>query len=113
MSQENIDANTVDSFGDEWSRFDQSELTGPEYDAIFETYFGIFPFASLPAGAQGFDMGCGSGRWARGVAPRVGQLHCIDPAASALAVARRNLSGMTNVSFHHAGVDRAPLAEAS
>jgi methylase of polypeptide subunit release factors len=33
-------------------------------------------------------MGCGSGRWARFVAPHVGRLHCIDP-SSALAVARQ------------------------
>lgn len=109
----NIDAETVDSFGEEWAHFDQSALTGAEWETMFDTYFGIFPFDSLPEGAEGFDMGCGSGRWARGVAPRVGRLNCIDPAASALAVAERNLAGIGNASFHHAGVDTAPLAAAS
>ncbi|MXO91357.1 class I SAM-dependent methyltransferase [Pontixanthobacter aquaemixtae] len=113
MSETNIDQTTVDSFGEEWSHFDQSELIGDEWEEIFDTYFGIFPFAALPDGATGFDMGCGSGRWARGVAPKVGTLNCIDPAGSALAVAKKNLAGIDNVKFHHAGVDNAPLAPAS
>ncbi len=47
------------------------------------------------------------------VAPRVGKLHCIDPAEKALAVARRALGGSDNVEFHHAGVDAIPLADGS
>ena len=109
----NIDLGTVESFGHEWVGFDQSALTGAEWRAMFDTYFAIFPFDSLPDSAEGFDMGCGSGRWARGVAPRVGQLNCIDPAASALAVAQGNLSGIDNAIFYHASVDTVPLAPES
>ena len=53
-------------------------------------------------------MGCGSGRWAKLLAPRIGHLHCIDPSA-ALDIARRNLAGLKNVSFHSASVDAVPL----
>lgn len=109
----NIDVETVESFGQEWVRFDQSALTGAEWHAMFDTYFAIFPFDSLPDHAEGFDMGCGSGRWARGVAPLVGRLNCIDPAASALAVAQGNLSDVDNAIFHHANVDTVPLAPES
>ena len=101
---QNSDKKTVNSFGDEWSRFDQSELPEAESRAIFQRYFGNFPWDELPADPVGFDMGCGSGRWARWVAPRVGRLHCIDPSV-ALEVARRNLSDITNVEFHSGGVD--------
>ncbi|PJK27661.1 class I SAM-dependent methyltransferase [Minwuia thermotolerans] len=111
--QINIDTETVDSFGAEWAHFDQSGLIGDEWAAMFDTYFDIFPFDSLPEGAEGFDLGCGSGRWARGVAPRVRRLHCIDPAASALEVAKKNLSGIDNVIFHHADVDTLQLAPGS
>lgn len=111
--QSNIDAGTVESFGDEWSRFDQSDLTGPEWDQIFQTYFGIFPWTLVGPGSEGFDMGCGSGRWARGVAPRVGRLHCIDPSAQALGTARRNLEACRNVDFHQASVDAPTLPPAS
>ena len=108
----NSDRSTVDSFGDEWSRFDQAALPEAESLAIFERYFSVFPWGTLPAGAVGFDMGCGSGRWARWVAPRVGTLHCIDP-SGALEVARRNLKGLPNVEFHQGGVDDGCLAPAS
>ena len=50
-------------------------------------------------------MGCGSGCWARWVAPRVGRLHCINP-SSAIEVARNNLSRYENVNFHRSSVDR-------
>jgi SAM-dependent methyltransferase len=109
----NLHAPTVASFGDEWARFDQSDLGDEEWAAIFETYFGIFPWHALPEEAEGFDMGCGSGRWARGVAERVGRLHCIDPSEQALAVARRNLAGVGQAVFHHAGVDDVKLMPAS
>lgn len=109
----NVDAVTVASFGDEWTRFDQSQLTDTERARIFGQYFAIFPWHKLPANAEGFDMGCGSGRWARLVAPRVGRLNCIDASQEALAVARRNLTGCDNVQFLHASVDTAPLEPAS
>jgi len=102
--KKNLDVNTVNSFGDEWSRFDQSELSAVEAARIFNEYFAVFPWEKLPKNPTGFDMGCGSGRWARLMAPRVGHLHCIDP-SSALDVAKRTLSTATNVSFHKASVD--------
>jgi SAM-dependent methyltransferase len=110
--RENLDENVVAGFGDEWSRFDQSALDEAELRQMFENYFNIFPWDALPAGATGFDLGCGSGRWAKIVAPRVGKLHLIDP-SEALEVARRNLAGLDNCEFHRAGVDAIPLDDGS
>lgn len=109
---ENVDHKTVAGFGDEWSRFDQSELSEHEQKELFEKYFLIFPWHLLPEKSEGFDLGCGSGRWAKLVAPRVGRLHCIDP-SSALAVARKNLFQLDNCDFHSATVDTIPLEDAS
>ncbi len=108
----NLDDKTVASFGDEWSRFDQSGFADAEALKVFNEYFAVFPWERLPAGAEGFDMGCGSGRWARWVAPRVGRLHCIDPSA-ALAVARKNLASVDNVMFHSGSVAASGLAPGS
>lgn len=108
----NSDEKTIASFGDEWKRFDQSRLPHAEAEQIFEKYFSIFPWQSLPADATGFDMGCGSGRWASLVAPRVGHLHCIDP-SSALDRARALLAGIGNVSFHSATSSDRPLPACS
>lgn len=108
----NIDAQTVAGFGDEWERFDQSELPADEARELFECYFHVFPWERLPANAEGFDLGCGSGRWAAQVAPRVGKLHCIDP-SSAIEVARRNLARFANVDFARADAESIPLRDAS
>lgn len=113
MSNEiNVDRKTVEGFGDEWMRFDQSSLTEPEQKALFDRYFSIFPWDKVTGESTGFDMGCGSGRWAKLLAPKVGNLHCIDP-SSALEIARRNLAKMDNCFFHRNGVDEKSLPEAS
>jgi SAM-dependent methyltransferase len=109
---ENLDKEVVAGFGDEWSRFDQSVLDSEELARMFDNYFNIFPWDDLPDGAVGFDLGCGSGRWARLVAPRVGKLHLIDP-SEAIEVAKKNLAECENCIFHRAGVDAIPLEDES
>jgi len=106
---ENIDKQVVAGFGDEWSRFDQSALSEEELGRMFDNYFSIFPWNRLPESAVGFDLGCGSGRWAKLVAPRVGKLYLFDPSEDALNVARRNLAGTSNVEFALAGAGNIPL----
>jgi SAM-dependent methyltransferase len=108
----NVDIPTVEGFGDEWTRFDQSGMSEEDTRRIFESYFSMFPWEDLHRDAVGFDLGCGSGRWAKLVAPRVGKLHCIDPSA-AIDVARRNLHKLTNCEFHRLGVDSIPFDEHS
>jgi ubiquinone/menaquinone biosynthesis C-methylase UbiE len=100
----NIDPLVAEGFGDEWSRFDQTKLSGTEKRALFEDYFSIFPWHSLPERAVGADVGCGSGRWASLVAPRVSTLYCIDGSAAALNIARRNLQDFKNCMFIEADV---------
>lgn len=109
----NIDRDVVAGFGDEWSRFDQSALTDAELRQMFDNYFNIFPWDALAPDAVGFDLGCGSGRWAKLVAPRVGKLYLFDASAAALEVAKRNLQGADNCEFHVASVDEIPLADES
>lgn len=109
----NIDPRTVAGFGEEWDSFDQTSLDQDEWRELFGRYFAIFPWDSLPDGAEGFDLGCGSGRWAAGVVDRVGTLNCIDPSAKALAVCQKRLGAKRNARFYQASVDAIPLADAS
>lgn len=109
----NLDRATVDGFGREWERFDQRDVDPDELEARFEEYFSLFPWERVGPVAVGADVGCGSGRWARFVAPRVGHLHLVDASAEALDVARRALADLSDVSFHHASVDELPFAPAS
>src|SRR2546429_4980348 len=109
----NVDRATVDDFGREWQRFDQSGASSAEVQRMFGEYFAVFPWDSLPRNPVGFDAGCGSGRWAALVAPRVGWLHCIDASADALAVAQKRLGGLSNVEFHAIPLEAMPLADNS
>ena len=108
----NLDPTTISSFGDEWSRFNQSGMSSEEALKIFNEYFAVFPWKILPSNAVGFDMGCGSGRWARWIAPNVGLLHCIDP-SEAIEVARANLAECSNICFHRRSVDAPGLPPGS
>lgn len=103
----------IADFGDEWTRHDQSSVPESELFTFFAEYFSVFPWGELPRDAEGFDLGCGSGRWAFFVAPRVGRLHCIDPAKAALEVAKRNLAVRSNCVFHVAAVEDIPLPDGS
>lgn len=108
----NTDPATVDSFGREWTEFSQStrELSQRDRLAQFDGYFAIFPWDTLPKDPVGADIGCGSGRWAMLVAPRVGRLYAIDPSEQALSVARRNLADHPNVTVLAGSANDLPVA---
>jgi SAM-dependent methyltransferase len=109
----NLDRKTVEGFGREWGAFDQSKAGADELRAQFDRYFSVFRWDLVGTKSVGFDLGCGSGRWARMLAPKVGELHCIDASGEALAVARRNLADLPNVTFHEASVDAVRIPAAS
>lgn len=109
----NLDEQTVLGFGDEWSRFTQEDLGSDVREQIFNDYFSLFKWDVLPPHAVGADIGCGSGRWAQIVAPRVGHLVLVDASSDALDVAKRNLKGERNVSFINASVGDMPLENES
>jgi len=108
----NLDVRVATGFGRQWSTFrqDKDHLPYEQRAKIFDNYFHIFPWHLLPpGGGVGIDVGCGTGRWAIMVAPRVEHLHLLDASPEALAVARQNLSSAKNVSFHAASVAAIPL----
>lgn len=109
VTESNCGDDVVRDFGDEWSRFDQSKLSSGERDELAGAYFAAFPWHELPTNPVGADIGCGSGRWATWVAPRVGQLTCIDASEAAVAVARRNLGPHANCTVVQGSVDAIPI----
>jgi SAM-dependent methyltransferase len=109
----NLDPETIEGFGDEWRKFDQSELYEEELQEQFIRYFRIFPWNLLAGDAIGFDMGCGSGRWAKLVAPRIGRLYCVDASSKALETARENLQSFNNCQFILASVGNLPIEDNS
>ncbi len=112
---DNVDAETVEGFGDEWTRMSQDGMSEAEARAAFEDYFHLFPWAQLPSDARGADFGCGSGRWAAQVAPRVGHLTIVDASHEALAVAEKKLRSrqQQNFSARHASLTESGIPKGS
>ena len=111
--QANVDIRVVRAFGDEWTRFRNDSLRDDELREMFALYTAIFPWGDLPDGSVGFDAGCGSGRWARFFAQRVGHLHCVDASRDALDVARQTLADQNNVEFHHEDISTMSVPDGS
>lgn len=109
--KKNIDKDVVNDFGKEWKSFNQNSLRTAELNNMFENYFSIFPWDTLPDNSIGFDLGCGSGRWAKFVAPRVGKLFCIDTTNEALNVAKLKLNNFNNIIFANNSVDNLTLED--
>jgi len=92
----NKNQKVIDDFGKEWKAYNQNNLNNKELNLLFNNYFDIFPFEKIGKNSIGFDMGCGSGRWAQLIAPRVKQLNCIEPSKVAIEEAKKNLARFNN-----------------
>ncbi len=98
MNKQNLEDKLITDFGNEWSSFDQINLSLEEKKKIFNDYFSIFPKNFLNKSNKGFDLGSGSGRWAYFIAPHVRELICIEP-SKAIEVSKINLSQFNNIKF--------------
>ena len=108
----NIDKKVIEEFGEEWTKFDYSRIDVKKLNENFNQYFSIFPWDKLPKNAVGFDMGCGTGRWAQFVAPKVKTLNCIEP-SDAINVAKKNLIKNKNIAFFRETTENCSLNLAS
>ena len=107
----NYDYATIHSFGREWQRFAQNPLEEGELASLGQNYFRLLPDRYLGGQMTACDFGCGSGRWAKLIAPRVKVLHCLDASLEVLRVARRNLVHHNNVRFHCCSIEDLMLAD--
>lgn len=103
----NLDKKTVESFGHEWESFDQSKIKNESFK-VFMKYFSIFPWYKISNLSEGFDMGCGSGRFAQFVAPKVKLLNCIDP-SNAINIAKQNMKNFNNIKYFKKSVNNCGL----
>ena len=97
-NDKNIDKQLVNDFGNEWNKYRQNN-NNFDLDKAFQQYFHIFPSEYLSDQKIGFDAGCGSGRWAKYIAPKVKKLYCIEPSKKAINVAKNNLKNFKNCTF--------------
>ena len=108
----NKDEKVIKDFGEEWTKYDYTNLDKEKLFENFQQYFDIFPWDLISPESEGFDMGCGSGRWAQFVAPKVKTLFCIEP-SKAIEVAKRNLKEFPNVRYLLESTDTCSLDDAS
>ncbi|MDA0882840.1 MAG: class I SAM-dependent methyltransferase [Bacteroidetes bacterium] len=106
----NLDTNTVKAFGEEWERFDV--FSDEEISTAGKEYFDLLPDHELRQFEHALDMGCGSGRWTRYIAPHVKHVVAMDP-SEACFVAKKNTADLVNVRVVKASVENIPFPDES
>lgn len=107
MQENSLDKKVIKDFGSEWVSYSQGDIP-KELEKIFNNYFSLFPWDKINKDSVGFDLGCGSGRWAKFVSPKVKELYCIEP-SNAIDVAKLNLEDNKNCNFIKSSVHEMPI----
>lgn len=89
----------IDDFGIEWEKFNQINLDDRELDEIFNDYFDIFPWDKINKKSIGVDFGCGTGRWAKLIAPKCSKLTLLDGSLKSINVAKKMLKKFNNINY--------------
>lgn len=105
----NIDAGVVRSFGEEWKQF--HSFSEDEINRLGGMYFDILEPHLTPE-MHVLDVGCGTGRWSKYLAPKVASVTAVDPGEAVLA-ADEVLGKLSNVRIAMASADDLPFPERS
>jgi ubiquinone/menaquinone biosynthesis C-methylase UbiE len=109
-AEQNIDKKTVESFGEEWKKFDT--FSPAEIKNAGDQYFDIVTDKILNKNTVVLDLGCGTGRWSKYIGDRAGFIEAIDPSAAVFAAAHLTRE-MTNIRITQASSDNIPFADDS
>ena len=104
----NIDQKLVNDFGNEWDSYKQNSIRH-DLELGFNEYFHLMPEQFITSNSIGFDAGCGSGRWAKFICPKIKQLNCIEPSQKAINVAKNNLNNYKNCVFENCSVNDSKI----
>jgi SAM-dependent methyltransferase len=106
---DNIDKETIQSFGEEWQKF--NNFSDQEITQLGNEYFDLLANIDL-SNYNVLDIGCGSGRFTKYLAPLVKTIEAIEPSTAVFA-ASKLLQNETNVRITCADVSNIPFNEAS
>jgi ubiquinone/menaquinone biosynthesis C-methylase UbiE len=105
---ENIDHKVVNEFGDEWMKFFEHDDHLVKKGG--EEYFDILTSEMINSQTYVLDVGCGTGRWTKYLAPEVGFIESVDPSDSIFA-ADKLLGKIDNVRLSKASIETLPFAD--
>lgn len=108
LPEKNIDRKVVDSFGEEWSKF--HHFSQEDIDQLGDMYFDIITDEMVNSNTYGFDLGCGTGRWTKVLADRIGFMEAIDP-SDAIFTADELLKDDENVRLSRGSSDNIPFED--
>lgn len=106
----NLDKATIASFGEEWLKFNQFDNS--DIEAIGQDYFDLIDVSMANNKTIALDAGCGSGRWAKYLSPRVKFIEAIDPSL-AVITASKLLGSHSNIRVSQASISNIPFADNS
>lgn len=110
LKDTNIDIKTVSSFGEEWIKFDS--FSDEEIKRTGDMYFDIVDFNIINEKSLVMDVGCGTGRWTKYIAPKVKFVEAVDP-SEAIFSAAALLKEQKNIRISQASTDNLPFADNS
>ncbi|MFN8247430.1 MAG: class I SAM-dependent methyltransferase [Ferruginibacter sp.] len=105
---ENIDAEVVESFGDEWLKF--HDFSDEIIHDIAKEYFDLLNDTIVNKTTYAIDIGCGTGRWTKYLTEKVGFVEAIDP-SNAIIAADKLLGKTENVRLSKASTETIPFAD--
>lgn len=109
-AEQNIDKKTVESFGQEWTKFDN--FSEEEIKNAGDQYFDIITPQMLNNTTTVLDLGCGTGRWSKYIGGKAGFIEAIDPSAAVFAASHLT-KDMVNIRITQASSDTIPFEDES
>jgi SAM-dependent methyltransferase len=104
----NIDNEVVQTFGEEWLKF--KDYSDEEIRLFAIMYFDILNDQIINKNTYALDIGCGTGRWTKYLANRIGFVEAIDP-SNAVFAADHLLKGVENVRITKASIETIPFKD--
>jgi ubiquinone/menaquinone biosynthesis C-methylase UbiE len=106
IQDKNIDEKVVDSFGEEWLKF--NTFSDEEILNAGNQYFDIIDSTIVNKDSYCIDFGCGTGRWSKYLSSKVGFIEGIDP-SNAILAAHKLLNKQQNIRLSKASIDNIPF----
>ena len=105
---DNIDPITVESFGEEWSKFNYFDEE--EIENIGNEYFDIIDFSQFNKQSKALDVGCGTGRWSVYLSSKFSHVYAMDP-SKAIYSAANLTQDIPGIHLIKASVENIPFED--